>query len=55
MVPIHPKAMPVILTTDVDLVVWVNAPAQVAMELQRPVAEGLLEIVATGARQDDAS
>lgn len=50
--PIHPKAMPVILTSEDEVDVWLNAPAQVAMELQRPLRDGLLEIVARGARQD---
>jgi putative SOS response-associated peptidase YedK len=51
--PIHPKAMPVILTDEDEVDVWLNAPAQIAMELQRPLANGLLKIVARGARQDD--
>jgi putative SOS response-associated peptidase YedK len=50
--PIHPKAMPVILTTEDEVDVWLNAPAHVAMELQRPLPDGELKIVAKGARQD---
>jgi putative SOS response-associated peptidase YedK len=50
--PIHPKAMPVILTTEEEVDVWLNAPTPVAMELQRPLANGSLQIVARGARQD---
>ena len=50
--PIHPKAMPVILTTEEDFDVWLRAPAAEAMGLQRPLADGLLKIVAKGARQD---
>lgn len=50
--PIHPKAMPVILTGEDEIDVWLNAPTQVAMELQRPLAAGNLKIVARGGRQD---
>ncbi|WP_296713680.1 SOS response-associated peptidase [Rhodoblastus sp.] len=50
--PIHPKAMPVILTGEDEIDVWLNAPTQVAMELQRPLAAGKLKIVARGDRQD---
>ncbi|WP_296709025.1 SOS response-associated peptidase [Rhodoblastus sp.] len=50
--PIHPKAMPVILTDENEVDVWLSAPAQVAMELQRPLAAGKLKIVAKGDRQD---
>jgi putative SOS response-associated peptidase YedK len=52
--PIHPKAMPVILTTEDEVDVWLNAPTQVAMELQRPLANGKLRIVAKGERTDAA-
>jgi putative SOS response-associated peptidase YedK len=52
--PIHPKAMPVILTSEDEVEVWLNAPAPVALELQRPLVEGKLKIVARGERQDVA-
>ena len=51
--PIHPKAMPVNLTSEDEVDVWLNAPTPVAMELQRPLGNGLLKIVARGARQDE--
>jgi putative SOS response-associated peptidase YedK len=52
--PIHPKAMPVILTTEADIERWMTAPAPEALELQRPAPDGLLRIVATGQREDGA-
>jgi putative SOS response-associated peptidase YedK len=50
--PIHPKAMPIILTTDEECNHWMTAPIAEALELQRPLAEDLLSVVAVGARQD---
>jgi putative SOS response-associated peptidase YedK len=50
--PVHPKAMPVILTSEDEVDVWLNAPPPVALELQRPLAGGRLKIIARGARQD---
>lgn len=52
--PIHPKAMPVILTTEQEVDVWLNAPTPVALELQRPLTGGKLRIVARGERMDSA-
>jgi putative SOS response-associated peptidase YedK len=52
--PIHPKAMPVIFTTEEEVDIWLNAPTQVALELQRPLADGKLRIVAKGERTDAA-
>ncbi len=51
--PIHPKAMPVILTEETEVDVWLNAPTPVAMELQRPLPGGMLRVVARGERQDE--
>ena len=35
--PIHPKAMPAILTTRGEIEIWMKAPAKEALELQRPL------------------
>jgi putative SOS response-associated peptidase YedK len=53
--PIHPKAMPVILTTEEEFELWLRAPAAEAMTLQRPLADSELRIVARGCRQDGES
>jgi putative SOS response-associated peptidase YedK len=49
---VHPKAMPVILTTPEEIDTWLTAPANEAMALQRPLADGALRIVAQGRRED---
>lgn len=49
---IHPKAMPVILTEPEDLEIWLTAPQEEAMALQRPLPDASLRIVARGERRD---
>jgi hypothetical protein len=50
--PVHPKAMPVILTTPEEIETWMTAPAEEALKLQRPLPDGALRIVATGVKED---
>jgi putative SOS response-associated peptidase YedK len=49
---IHPKAMPVILQTPDEVEAWMTVPWSEAGELQRPLPDGVLEIVAMGNAQD---
>jgi putative SOS response-associated peptidase YedK len=44
--------IPVILTTPEEYETWLTAPTEVALKLQRPLSDHLLEIVAEGARSD---
>ena len=52
--PIHPKAMPVILTTPAEIDLWLLADAPKALELQRPLPDDALRIVASGEKEDGA-
>jgi putative SOS response-associated peptidase YedK len=49
---IHPKAMPVILTLPEEIEIWMTAPANEALKLQRPLPGGMLKIVAKGVKKD---
>ncbi len=51
---VHPKAMPVILTTPAKIEQWMTASVEDALKLQRPLPDGALKIVAQGERRDEA-
>ena len=50
--PIHPNAMPVILTTPEEVDLWLEAETSDALKLQRPLPDGFLRIVARGEKED---
>jgi hypothetical protein len=50
--PIHPKAMPAILTTPDEVDQWLEAEAIDSLTLQRPLPDDALRIVAKGEKED---
>jgi putative SOS response-associated peptidase YedK len=46
--------MPVILTTPEEVETWLTAPPPAALQLQRPLPDGSLKIVAIGEKKDEA-
>ncbi|HEV2081585.1 MAG TPA: SOS response-associated peptidase family protein [Brevundimonas sp.] len=49
---VHPKAMPVILTTEEERDAWLRADWSEASALQRPLPDGALQIVGRGTKKD---
>ena len=50
--PIHPKAMPVILTTPAEIDLWLGADTPDALSLQRSLPDDALRIAAKGEKED---
>ena len=50
--PIHPKAMPVILTTPDEFDCWLECETSEALQLQQPLPDDTLTIVAKGEKED---
>ena len=50
--PIHPKAMPVILTKREQIDAWLRSPGAEALNTQRPLPHGSLMTVARGGKED---
>ena len=52
LLPIHPKAMPVILRTPAEVETWMTAPWEIAKALVKPLPDGVLKIVSIGQKED---
>lgn len=50
--PVHPDATPVLLLTEDEREMWMGAPVEMALSLQRPPPPGALRVVATDTKQD---
>jgi putative SOS response-associated peptidase YedK len=50
--PIHPKAMPVVLTSQEQIETWMTASPEEALRLQQPLPNGQLRVVARGQKSD---
>jgi putative SOS response-associated peptidase YedK len=50
--PVHPNAMPVILTSPAEVDCWLGADASEALALQRPLPDDVLRVVAIGEKAD---
>ncbi|MEL6061105.1 MULTISPECIES: SOS response-associated peptidase [unclassified Methylobacterium] len=50
--PVHPKAMPVLLTKPEEWATWLEAPTAEALRLQRPLPDSAMREVARGPRSD---
>ena len=50
--PIHPKAMPVLLSSPEEFDLWLNGDAEDAKALQRPLDDEALEVAFVGSKQD---
>jgi putative SOS response-associated peptidase YedK len=49
---IHPKAMPVILTQTDEVEAWLTLPVMEALQMQKPLRDGALKVVARGEKED---
>lgn len=49
---VNPDSMPVILRTPEEIEIWMTAPWEEAQKLQRPLHDGVLQIVSIGNKED---